>query len=111
VVSARRRGDPGKPEPLAMTDAEVAAMAREGSKEIARRIARHSPTKPVGKLASDKPAPPRISAAEVEQIRRARGRLPDLVRKRLQKAGEADVAPKPKDERKLSPTKAPPRHS
>lgn len=91
-----------------MTDAEVAVMAHEGSKEIARRIERHSPTRAVGKLASDKPAPARISAAEVEQIRRAGGRLPDGVRKRLQKAGEADVATEPKRTRKLSPTKEPP---
>jgi hypothetical protein len=94
-----------------MTDAEVAAMARGGSKEVARRIARHSPTKPTGELASDKPAPPRVSAAEMEQIRRARGRLPDGLRKRVQEAGEADVGPTPKPKRKLSPRREPPGES
>jgi hypothetical protein len=82
-------------------------MARGESKELARRIARHSQTKPVGRLVSDKPAPPRISAAEMAQIQRARGRPPGRVRERLQKAGEGDVAPKPKRTRKPSPTKEP----
>ncbi len=90
-----------------MTDAEVAAMARGEDKEIARRLARHSPTKAVGRLESDKSAPSRISAAEMEQIQRARGRLPDEVRERLQKAGERDVSSEPKRTRKLSPRKEP----
>jgi hypothetical protein len=89
-----------------MTDAEVAAMAR-GEKETARRIARHSPTKPIGKLVSDKPAPPRISAAEMEEIQGAQGRLPDQVRERLQRGAEADVAPAPKRTRNPFPEKEP----
>lgn len=90
-----------------MTDAEVAAMARGEGDEIARRIARHSPTKALGRLASDKPAPQRISAAEMEQIQRDRGRLPDGVRERLQKAKAPDVTPEPKRARKLHPKKKP----
>jgi hypothetical protein len=90
-----------------MSDTEVAAMARGEGKEIARRIALHSPTKPVGKLVSDKAAPPRISAAEMEQIRRARAGPPARLRERLQKAGEADVVPEPRRRRKPSPTKEP----
>jgi len=107
-VSVRRPRDPGKGAPLAMTDAEVAAMARGESTQIARRIARHGPRKPVGRLVSDKTAPPRITASEMEQIQRAGGRLPDRVRVRLQKASEADVAPEPKRRRKPSPRKEPP---
>jgi hypothetical protein len=93
-----------------MTDAEVGAMARGENTEIARRIARHSATGPVGRLVSDKPAPPRISTAEMEEIQQASGRLPNPVRERLQKAAEADVAPEPRrtQRRKLSPTKEPP---
>jgi len=96
-----------------MTDAEVGAMAGRENTEIPRRIARHSATKPVGRLVSDKPAPPRISTAEMEAIQQASGRLPDPVRKRLQKAAEADVAPEPRRTRmrKLSPTNEPPGRS
>jgi hypothetical protein len=112
-VSARQPAEPGKPEPLAMTDAEVGAMARGETTKIARRIARHRATRPIGRLVGDKPGPPRISAAEMAEIQQASGRLPDPVRERLQKAVEADVAPEPKrpHKRKISPTKEPPRQS
>jgi len=90
-----------------MTDEEVAATARGGSKEISRRVARHSPTKPVGRLVSDKPAPPRITVAEMERIQRARGRLSDRVRERVQTDREADVVPTRKRTRKPSPAEEP----
>jgi DNA segregation ATPase FtsK/SpoIIIE-like protein len=107
-VSARRKRQPEASEPLAMTDAEVAAMAR-GEKEIARRIARHSPTKPTGKLVSDKPAPPQVSVAEMEEIQRSQGRLSTRLRERLQSVEEADVALEPKRSRKAYPAKEPPK--
>lgn len=106
-MSARRARDAEKPEPLALTDAEVAAMARGEGKEVARRIARHSSTKPIGRMKSDKPEPPRITAPEMEQIQRDQGRLPDPVRERLQTAGEPDAAREPKRTRKLFPKKEP----
>jgi hypothetical protein len=91
-----------------MTDAEVVAMSRGTSGEIARRIARHSPTKPLGRLVSSKAAPPRISAAEMRRTQQAKGRLDDRLRHRLQNAGEAEGAPEPKRTRKASPVKEPP---
>lgn len=105
-MSPGQRRAPEKAEPLTMTDAEVAAMAR-GEKDIARRIARHSPTQPIGKLVSDKPAPPRISVDEMNAIQRGRGRLPDSLRERLQKAGEAELGPEPKASRKPVPAEEP----
>ena len=94
-----------------MTGAEVAARQRGETPDIARRIARHSPTKPVGRLVSDKPAPPRISTAEMEEIQRATGRLPSALRERLRKPAESDVAPDADPERKPSPAKEPPGES
>jgi hypothetical protein len=91
-----------------MTDADVAAISRGTSPEIARRIARHSPTKPLGRLVSDKTAPPRVSAGEMERIQQARGRLGDRLRNRLQNAGEAERAPEPKRTRKAAPVNEPP---
>lgn len=91
-----------------MTDAEVAAMVDGEEKEIARRIARHGPTKPVGTLKSDNPAPPRVRAAELERIQRARGRLPADMRERLQRGGAAGASGEPKLSRKPYPTAVPP---
>lgn len=90
-----------------MTDAEVGAMARGEGNEIARRIERDSPTKAVGGLVSDKPAPQRISAVEMEHIQSDRGRLSDRVRERLQKAKAPDVTPTPTRARKLGPDRKP----
>jgi hypothetical protein len=89
-----------------MTDAEVAAMTREGESGLARRMAKHSPTMPIGKLTSKEAAPPRITAAEKDQIQRT-GRVPQRVRERLAKAAESDVSPDPtttgKDAPKVDP--------
>jgi hypothetical protein len=92
-----------------MSDEEVAAMARGDGKGVVRRIARHSPTKALGRLVSDKPQPPRISAAEMEQIQLARGSLPKALRERLAGAAEAEAAPpEPRRARKPSPKEEPP---
>jgi hypothetical protein len=73
-----------------MTDAEVAAMASTPDAGVARRIAAHSPSKPVGRLSSDKAAPPRITAEEMVRIARTQVTSKD-VRARLAKASSGDV--------------------
>jgi hypothetical protein len=77
-------------------------MTHGGESGLARRMAKHSPTVPIGKLTSKKAAPPRITAAEKDQIQRT-GRVPQRVRERLAKAAESDVSPEPTTTRKASP--------
>ena len=85
-----------------MTDAEVAAMARGGDRALARRIAKHRPTTAIGKLTSEKVVPPRIAAADMDEIRRT-GRVPQRVRERLAKAVESDLSPEAATTEKDSP--------
>jgi hypothetical protein len=85
-----------------MTDAEVAAIASGGERALTRRIAKHSPTKAIGKLTSEKAAPPRIAAADMDEIQRT-GRVPQRVRERLATAAESDVSPEVTSTDKDSP--------
>ena len=87
---------------MPMTDADVAAMTRGERTAVAKRIAKHSATKPVGTLTGRKTAPPRITAAEMDHIRRT-GRPAKQVTERLAKAAAADVSPKPTSPGKDSP--------
>ncbi len=91
-----------------MTDADVAAMASGGNRALARRIADHSPTDAVGRLTTDKAAPPRIAAGEMHEIDRT-GRIPARVRERLAKAADSDVSREPTSTEKDSPTVEPER--
>jgi hypothetical protein len=89
-----------------MTDAEVDAMARGGRPSLARRIAKHSPSKRTGKLSDEKAGPPDISPAEMRQIQR-RGRLPKALRERLAEAAPSDEPAEPLSSRKESPKRQP----
>jgi hypothetical protein len=89
-----------------MSDADVDAMARATAPAIARRIAKHSPSKPTGKLADDKAAPPEITAAEMRQIQQ-RGRLTKALRERLAEAVRSDVSAEPAPSKKRSPRREP----
>jgi hypothetical protein len=73
-----------------MTDAEVAALASKPDAGVARRIAAHSPSAPLGRLASEKAAPPRITAEEMVKIARTQVTSKDL-RARLAKGTSGDV--------------------
>jgi hypothetical protein len=75
-----------------MTDAEVAAMARGGESAVARRIAKHSPTRAIGTLTGKKASPPRITAAEMRRMERT-GRFSQRVSERLASAAESDEPP------------------
>ena len=97
-------GDPA--EPAALTDDEVAAMARGDASSVARRIARHSPSGRTGKRTDEKAAPVAISAAEMARIRRARG-LPKTLRERLGATEEPEGADEPAASAKQSPRRAP----
>jgi len=69
------------PEPVPLTEKEVAALAgrRTGTKPGARsdasvavkRLNAHSPAAPTGRLETEKATPPRISRKEMDGIRRA----------------------------------------
>jgi hypothetical protein len=89
-----------------MTDAEVQAMARGGEPSLARRIAKHSPSKRTGKLSDEKAAPPDITEAEMRQIQR-RGRLRKALRERLGKAAPSDEPAEPLTSRKELPKRPP----
>jgi hypothetical protein len=89
-----------------MTDAEVAAMARGRGPSLAPRIARHSPSKPTGKLSDKKARPLDISAAEMRQIQRREG-LAKSLRERLGEAAPSDEPAEPLSSPKESPKRQP----
>lgn len=89
-----------------MTDDDVEAMARGETTSVARRIARHSPSKRTGKLTDDKAVPAEISTAEMRQIQRS-GRLPKALRERLAAGAGRDDAAEPPPSAKQSPKRRP----
>lgn len=100
--------DPGRgaAEPAPMTDDDIVAMARGGAASVARRIAKHSPSKRTGKLTDDKASPAEIGAAEMRRIQ-PRGRLTKALRERLAAAVPADEPTQPVTSEKQSPRRAP----
>jgi hypothetical protein len=103
VVSEPGRGGA---EPAPMTDEDVEAMARGGAASVARRIAKHSPSKRTGKLTDDKASPAEIGAEEMRRIQ-PRGRLTKALRERLAAAAPADEPAEPVPSEKQSPKRAP----
>jgi hypothetical protein len=95
-----------KAEPAPLTDDDVEAMASGGAASVARRIAKHSPSKRTGKLTDDKASPPEITVAEMRQIQ-PRGRLTKALRERLAAAAQADEPAEPVTSKKQSPTRTP----
>jgi hypothetical protein len=91
-----------------MTDDDVEAMARGGAASVARRIAKHSPSKQTGRLTDQKASPAEIGAAEMRRIQ-PRGRLTKALRERLAAAAPADEPTQPAPSKKQSPKRAPDR--
>jgi hypothetical protein len=104
-VTQPREHSSAPAEPAPMTDADVEAMVRGGAPSLARRIARHSPSKRTGKLSDEKAAPTDVTATEMSQIQR-QGRLPTALRKRLG-AAPSDEPAEPLSSRMQSPERRP----
>jgi hypothetical protein len=95
-----------KSEPAPLNDDDVEAMARGDTTSVARRIARHSPSKRTGKLTDDNSAPAEITAAEMRQIQRS-GRLSKALRERLAAGTDLDDTAEPPPSAKQSPKREP----
>lgn len=104
-------GGPREPAaPMDFTDEEVRHMAGRRTKPVAAvaRLKKLVPSGPIGKLVSERAAPPRVTRDELPSLRRAAKRQEKFLKRLTPSDLPAEQTSAPREERQDGPKKKPP---